>query len=153
MMRVTCVLYLIVVPLPPGKNPFAVKINNNNYLTTIVSISRRRCVINEYGAVGGKKVHRENRTTGRRPAPVPLCLPQIPHNMTRDVTRTPEVGINQHDLFYIIQRKFPRKKLHIFLKYITSPHIKRGNTLCGGGFSFTSHLQKTVMLVLLKLEN
>jgi hypothetical protein len=29
-MRVICVLCLIVVPLPPGKNPFAVKINNNN---------------------------------------------------------------------------------------------------------------------------
>jgi hypothetical protein len=27
---VICVLCLIVVPLPPGKNPFAVKINNNN---------------------------------------------------------------------------------------------------------------------------
>jgi hypothetical protein len=25
-----CVLCLFVVPLPPGKNPFAVKINNNN---------------------------------------------------------------------------------------------------------------------------
>jgi hypothetical protein len=29
-MRVICVLCLIVVPLPPGKNPFAVKIYNNN---------------------------------------------------------------------------------------------------------------------------
>jgi uncharacterized membrane protein len=27
---VICVLCLIVVPLPPGRNPFAVKINNNN---------------------------------------------------------------------------------------------------------------------------
>jgi hypothetical protein len=27
---VICVLGLIVVPLPPGKNPLAVKINNNN---------------------------------------------------------------------------------------------------------------------------
>jgi hypothetical protein len=26
-----CVLCLIVVPLPPGKYPFAVKINNNNH--------------------------------------------------------------------------------------------------------------------------
>jgi hypothetical protein len=26
---VICVLCLIVVPLPPGKNPFSVKINNN----------------------------------------------------------------------------------------------------------------------------
>jgi hypothetical protein len=29
---VICVLYLIVVPLPPGKIPFAVKINNNNII-------------------------------------------------------------------------------------------------------------------------
>jgi hypothetical protein len=27
---VICMLCLIVVPLPPGKTPFAVKINNNN---------------------------------------------------------------------------------------------------------------------------
>jgi hypothetical protein len=25
-----CATFLIVVPLPPGENPFAVKINNNN---------------------------------------------------------------------------------------------------------------------------
>jgi hypothetical protein len=31
-MRVLCVLCLIVVPLPPGKTPFAVKINNKNIL-------------------------------------------------------------------------------------------------------------------------
>jgi hypothetical protein len=31
-MCVICVLYLIIVPLPPGKCPFAVKINNN-YIT------------------------------------------------------------------------------------------------------------------------
>jgi hypothetical protein len=29
-MCVICVLRLIVVPLPPGKNTFAVKINNNS---------------------------------------------------------------------------------------------------------------------------
>jgi hypothetical protein len=29
-MCIVCVLCLIVVPLPPGENPFAVKINNNN---------------------------------------------------------------------------------------------------------------------------
>jgi hypothetical protein len=29
-MCVNYLLYLIVLPLPPGKNPFAVKINNNN---------------------------------------------------------------------------------------------------------------------------
>jgi hypothetical protein len=31
-MCVFCVLCLIVVPLPPGKNPFADKINNNKKL-------------------------------------------------------------------------------------------------------------------------
>jgi type IV secretory pathway component VirB8 len=31
-MCVICVLCLIVVPLPPGENPFVVKINNNNNL-------------------------------------------------------------------------------------------------------------------------
>jgi hypothetical protein len=30
-MCVICVLCLIVVPLPPGENPFAVEINNNKY--------------------------------------------------------------------------------------------------------------------------
>jgi hypothetical protein len=29
-MCIVCVLCLIVVPLPPGENPFAVKISNNN---------------------------------------------------------------------------------------------------------------------------
>jgi hypothetical protein len=29
-MCVICVLCLTVIPLPPGKNPLAVKINNNN---------------------------------------------------------------------------------------------------------------------------
>jgi hypothetical protein len=28
--RVVCVLCPIVVPMPPGENPFAVKINNDN---------------------------------------------------------------------------------------------------------------------------
>jgi hypothetical protein len=41
-----CVLYLIVVSLPPGKNSFAVQINNNNSnLLTVggeaVSLTRR----------------------------------------------------------------------------------------------------------------
>jgi hypothetical protein len=34
-MCVICVLCLSVVPLPPGKNLFAVKINNNNNIIII----------------------------------------------------------------------------------------------------------------------
>jgi hypothetical protein len=37
-MCVIRVLRLIVVPLPPGKNPFAVKINNNNNLIQFNSL-------------------------------------------------------------------------------------------------------------------
>jgi hypothetical protein len=35
-MCVICALCLIVVPVPPGKNPFAVKINNNKVTDNLV---------------------------------------------------------------------------------------------------------------------
>jgi hypothetical protein len=35
----------------------------------------------DYGAVGGMKIGRGNRSTRRKPAPVPLCPPQIPHDL------------------------------------------------------------------------
>jgi hypothetical protein len=35
------------------------------------------------GAVGGMKIDRGNRSTRRKPAPAPLCPPQIPHDPTR----------------------------------------------------------------------
>jgi hypothetical protein len=36
-----CVLCLTVVPLPPGRNPFAVKINNNNIKEICSVLSKR----------------------------------------------------------------------------------------------------------------
>jgi hypothetical protein len=39
------------------------------------------------GAIGGMKIGRGNRGTRRKPAPAPLCPPQIPHDQTR--ARTP----------------------------------------------------------------
>jgi hypothetical protein len=44
------------------------------------------------GAVGGMKIGRRNRSTRRKPAPVPLCPPQIPHNLTRIGTPAAAVG-------------------------------------------------------------
>jgi hypothetical protein len=32
------------------------------------------------GAIGGMKIGRGNRSTRRKPAPAPLCPPQIPHD-------------------------------------------------------------------------
>jgi hypothetical protein len=36
-------------------------------------------MINECGTVGGMRIDMENRRTLRKPAPVPLRSPQIPH--------------------------------------------------------------------------
>jgi hypothetical protein len=38
------------------------------------------------GAIGGMKIGRGNRSTRRKPAPAPLCPPQIPLDQTRDRT-------------------------------------------------------------------
>jgi hypothetical protein len=35
------------------------------------------------GAIGGMKIGRGNRSTRRKPAPAPLCPPQIPYDQTR----------------------------------------------------------------------
>jgi hypothetical protein len=43
------------------------------------------------GEIGGMMVGRGNRSTRRKPAPVPLCLPQIPH-AARTRTRAAAVG-------------------------------------------------------------
>jgi hypothetical protein len=32
------------------------------------------------GELGGRKISRRNRSTRRKPAPAPLCPPQIPHD-------------------------------------------------------------------------
>jgi hypothetical protein len=39
------------------------------------------------GAIGGMKIGRGNRSTRRKPASMPLCPPQIPHDLTRAQTR------------------------------------------------------------------
>jgi hypothetical protein len=44
------------------------------------------------GATGGMKIGRGNRSTRRKPAPAPLCPPQIPHDQTRARTRAAAVG-------------------------------------------------------------
>jgi hypothetical protein len=46
----------------------------------------------EYGVVGGMRIGRGNRSTRRKPAPVPLCLPQIPHELLWARTRAAAVG-------------------------------------------------------------
>jgi hypothetical protein len=44
------------------------------------------------GAIGGMRTGRVNRSTRRKPAPVPLRPPQIPHDLTRARTEAAAVG-------------------------------------------------------------
>jgi hypothetical protein len=44
------------------------------------------------GAIGGMKIGRGNRSTSRKPAPVPLCQPQIQHDLNRARILAAEVG-------------------------------------------------------------
>jgi hypothetical protein len=60
------------------------------YLTTL-SVSRQHIVgyriINKGGAVGGMRIQKGNWSTLRKSAPLPLCPPQIPHDLTWDWSR------------------------------------------------------------------
>jgi hypothetical protein len=44
------------------------------------------------GAISGMKIGRVNRSSRRKPAPAPLCPPQIPHNQTQAWTQAAAVG-------------------------------------------------------------
>jgi hypothetical protein len=49
----------------------------------------------ECGAVGGMNIGRGNQSTRRKPAPMPLCPPQIPHDQTWYRTRAAVAGIRR----------------------------------------------------------
>jgi hypothetical protein len=46
----------------------------------------------ECGAVSRMRIGRGIRSTRRKPVPVPLCPPQIPHDLTWDSTRASAAG-------------------------------------------------------------
>jgi hypothetical protein len=48
------------------------------------------------GEFGGMKIGRVNRSTRKKPAPAPLCPPQIPLDQTRVLTRAAAVGISSN---------------------------------------------------------
>jgi hypothetical protein len=55
---------------------------------TIGLLYQARMIDDDYGM----RISRGNRSTRRKPAPVPLCLPQISHVLTWDPTRVAAVG-------------------------------------------------------------
>jgi hypothetical protein len=50
-----------------------------------------RMIDDECGAVGGMRIGRGNRSTGRKPAPAPLCPLQIPRDLAWDRIRAAAV--------------------------------------------------------------
>jgi hypothetical protein len=60
-------------------------------------------MIDEYGAFGGMRIDRGNLSPWRKPAPVPLCSPQISHGLTWDMT----VGRQQLTAWAMVWPKSP----------------------------------------------
>jgi hypothetical protein len=78
-------IYLFIVSLG-GVSPLGM-------LATVSLLYQPRMIDDDdYGAVGGMRIGGGNRSTQRKPAPVPLCPPQIPHHLTWDRTRAAAVG-------------------------------------------------------------
>jgi hypothetical protein len=61
-------------------------------------------MIDDYGAVGGMRIGRGNRSTRRKPAPVPLCPPQILHYMNWDRSRAAAVGSQRLSIYGTARR-------------------------------------------------
>jgi hypothetical protein len=59
---------------------------------TVGLLYQPRMIHHDYAAVGKIRIGRGNGSTRRKSVPVPLCPPEIPHNLTWDWTRTAAVG-------------------------------------------------------------
>jgi hypothetical protein len=70
----------------------AVRLSPLGTSATVGLLYKPRMIDDDYGAIGGMRIGRGNRSTRRKLAPVPLCPPQIPHDLTWDRTRTYAVG-------------------------------------------------------------
>jgi hypothetical protein len=82
----------------------------------------------EGGKVGGMRIGRRNRSIRWKPTLVPLCPPQIPHDLTWALTRAAAVG-NPPEL-----RHGP--KLSHYLRSVTNSNRTDGlGTLCVGSLS------------------
>jgi hypothetical protein len=70
-------------------------------------------MIHEYGEFCGMRIDRGNRSTRRKPAPVPLCPSQIPHDPTWDRTRAATVG-SRRLIAWAMTRPFWTRSLKLY---------------------------------------
>jgi hypothetical protein len=90
------------------------------------------------GEIGGMKIGRGNRSTQRKPAPAPLCPPQIPHDQTRARTRAAAVGNQRLTAWASAQPTlllhyiaFPGSRVFIFIFYLVGWDLTPIRSLCG----------------------
>jgi hypothetical protein len=86
------------------------------------------------GEFGGMKIGRGNRSTRRKPAPAPLCPPQIPLDQTRARTRAAAVvnTLTFGTIFYISMNYYLQCILYaVFLNDLFAPIISLPRT-CEG---------------------
>jgi hypothetical protein len=57
----------------------------------LIGLLYHRLMVDEYGAFGRMRIGKGNWSAQRKPALVPLCPPQIPHDFTWDLTRAAAV--------------------------------------------------------------
>jgi hypothetical protein len=68
----------------------------------------------EYGAVGGMRIGRGNRSTRRKHSPMPLCPPQIQHHLTWARTRAAAVGSRR--LWHGLGREVKKNRYRSFFR-------------------------------------
>jgi hypothetical protein len=79
----------------------------------------------EYEAVGGMRIGRGNRSTRRNPAPVPLCPPQSPHDLTWDRTRAAAMASRRLTACGIARPSVQRKDINAIQKETVCVQINK----------------------------
>jgi hypothetical protein len=83
--RTTCCNTIIIIPSGVRLSPLGTA------ATTGLLYQPQMIDDDDCGAIGAMKIGRGSRSTRRKPAPAPLCPPQIPHDQTRARTRVAAV--------------------------------------------------------------
>jgi hypothetical protein len=102
----------------------------------------------ECEAVGGMRIGRGNRSTQRKPAPAPLCPPQIPHNLTWARTRAATVGSRRLTAWAIAQLRYGIYSTNLPICKVTST-VEFMSEYCARGFECEVFYLFTVYLTTL----
>jgi hypothetical protein len=92
-----------------------------------------RMIYDECGVVGGMRTGRGNRSTRRKPAPVPLRPPKIPHELTWARSGNLAINIVSHGTA-IINGKYVRTG-EAYFKVMTLHSFERAHKYCEKNFS------------------